>query len=408
MGQLLYDKASLVNIPSRYRDGKLYNIKPSNADFEFERGTQATRVNEDGLIEGTPSNGIELVTNGGFDTDSDWNIIGDGSISNNKAELNVSSGAFVALYQNISFKSGSTYRVSFNLQSNLDDKQIQVRDHTSSGNPGGLAQVVETSSVRTDTHTITFTANSNSDSIYFKRNSSTGDYFFSIDDVSVQELNLDTPRIDYTNGKALLLEPQRTNLFPDSVGYIGMTYLGTSHEFVSIASPDGTTNGVKRVTATTTSQARMEESIFPSTLDTNYTWSIFVKKDTARYVGLSHFSENSNKVIFDLDNGAIVSEGGSLPAKIESFSNGWYRISKGAYLPSGMSSSGFKVHLSTVGSAFTSVIGESAFVYGFQIEQGSYAIFRPMEERKQGQQMCVKEEEMRVRLMIVRGFCMQK
>ena len=42
------DKASLIQIPSGYKNGKLYSVKP------------------------TPTYGSELVTNGGFDTDSDW------------------------------------------------------------------------------------------------------------------------------------------------------------------------------------------------------------------------------------------------------------------------------------------------------------------------------------------------
>ena len=55
-----YDKASLVHIPSGYKSGTLYNVLPNDADgdFDFFRGSTATRVNKDGLIEtiatGTP------------------------------------------------------------------------------------------------------------------------------------------------------------------------------------------------------------------------------------------------------------------------------------------------------------------------------------------------------------------
>jgi hypothetical protein len=49
----IYDKASLVQIPSGYKAGTLYNVVPNTADkdFEFERGSTGTRVNKDGLIE---------------------------------------------------------------------------------------------------------------------------------------------------------------------------------------------------------------------------------------------------------------------------------------------------------------------------------------------------------------------
>ena len=67
---------SLAMIPSGYKDGKVYSVLPSNGDgdFTFSRGSNATRVNKDGLIETMPLevSDTELVTNGGFDTDSDW------------------------------------------------------------------------------------------------------------------------------------------------------------------------------------------------------------------------------------------------------------------------------------------------------------------------------------------------
>ena len=51
----LFDDASLAMIPSAYKDGKLYSIKPTDGsgDFTFTRGSNlaATRVDENGLIE---------------------------------------------------------------------------------------------------------------------------------------------------------------------------------------------------------------------------------------------------------------------------------------------------------------------------------------------------------------------
>ena len=49
----ILDKASLIQIPSGYKSGKLYSIKPDNGDgdFTFSRSSSATRVNSEGLIE---------------------------------------------------------------------------------------------------------------------------------------------------------------------------------------------------------------------------------------------------------------------------------------------------------------------------------------------------------------------
>ena len=56
----ILDKASLIQIPSGYKNGKLYSVKP------------------------TPTYGSELVTNGDFATNSDWNLQSSASISQNK------------------------------------------------------------------------------------------------------------------------------------------------------------------------------------------------------------------------------------------------------------------------------------------------------------------------------------
>ena len=53
----LYDKASLVQIPSGTKAGTLYSVLPANGDGDFDhtRATSATRVNKDGLIESVAS-----------------------------------------------------------------------------------------------------------------------------------------------------------------------------------------------------------------------------------------------------------------------------------------------------------------------------------------------------------------
>jgi hypothetical protein len=53
----LYNKASLVQIPSGTKSGTLYSVLPANGDGDFDhtRATSATRVNKDGLIESVAS-----------------------------------------------------------------------------------------------------------------------------------------------------------------------------------------------------------------------------------------------------------------------------------------------------------------------------------------------------------------
>ena len=65
----LYDKASVALIPSGTKASKLYSVLPANGDGDFthSRGSTATRVNKDGLIESVATNVPRLdypLTNG--------------------------------------------------------------------------------------------------------------------------------------------------------------------------------------------------------------------------------------------------------------------------------------------------------------------------------------------------------
>jgi hypothetical protein len=102
-------------------------------------------------------------------------------------------------------------------------------------------------------------------------------------------------------------------------------------------------------------------------------WSVFVKKGTTRYVALSHFSDSTQWAVFDLDNGVIQDEAGSdVPAKIENYGNGWYRISKGATITTGQSTNYVKLTIATPSSPSVGVSGETVDIWGFQIEIGLY------------------------------------
>ena len=83
----ILDKASLVQIPSGYKNGKLYSVKP------------------------TPTYGSELVTNGDFDTDSDWNKGANWTISGGTA--NRTANATSNISQVISGISGKKIQVVF-------------------------------------------------------------------------------------------------------------------------------------------------------------------------------------------------------------------------------------------------------------------------------------------------------
>jgi len=245
----IYDKASLVHIPSGVKSGTLYNVLPNTADgdFDFTRSSTATRVNKDGLIE-TAAIGVP--------------------------------------------------RLNYPL---LD----------------GVVQ--------------------------------------------------DCP--------TLLLEPSRTNRITDTEGWSGFSAVNAVlSDNTSITAPDGSATGIKTLTSSSTTQPRIEwRGISVPASTTSYVWSVFVKKGTTRYVALSHFSDSTQWAVFDLYNGVIQDEAGSdVPAKIENYGNGWYRISKGATITTGQSTNYFKLTIATPSSPSVGVSGETVDIWGFQIEIGSY------------------------------------
>ena len=169
------------------------------APLTFNRDSAATRVNEKGLIEDVgyfgpelvqngdfSEIGPELVTNGNFDTDSDWSKAGSVEIANSSANFTITSGSFAKISQNISLTNSKTYKLTLQVLGDNSGSNIYVRD-TATGDDGGLQEVITLVEGTTD-YTFYFTANANSNAIYIKRNTSSGNYQFSIDNVSVKEV----------------------------------------------------------------------------------------------------------------------------------------------------------------------------------------------------------------------------
>ena len=111
----LLDLASIVLTPTAYNNGEALCIKPDDGsgDFQFSRNSAATRVNAQGLVENVQILSSNLVTNGDFDTDSDWTKGTGWSISDGKAVA--VSGTSSKLTQSISGLSGKKCSVTFTL-----------------------------------------------------------------------------------------------------------------------------------------------------------------------------------------------------------------------------------------------------------------------------------------------------
>ncbi len=155
----------------------------TDADFDFTRGSSATRVNEQGLVEDLQilsgeliqngdfeQIGSELVTNGGFDNDSEWTKGLGWSIADGKAT--VTNSTTESIYQNI-LDTSKIYKTTF-----------EITDITSGSLRIGIG--INFSDYFTETGTYTYYGKPTTDGL-LRINPSSGTNA-SIDNVSVKEV----------------------------------------------------------------------------------------------------------------------------------------------------------------------------------------------------------------------------
>jgi len=260
-------------------------------EFDFSRGTTATFVGRNGFIQESGLNGTEIVTNGDFATDSDWSKT-NATISNGLATITVTNGGYSAINQSITYATGKEYIITAQVQglSGSSGKQIKFQDR--GNNTGGLniANGLITLDETLQNIEISWTANSNSDIIVISRSSNSGDYSFTIDNVSIKEIQLDVPRIDFTDDPTghLLLEPQSTNLLTYSEDFNQWSKLNGGTGSLPIVtsnnstSPDGTQNADKIIfnkgNATSNSDYSLIRLDYGGS-DINGTSSVYLKSD---------------------------------------------------------------------------------------------------------------------------------
>jgi hypothetical protein len=404
-------------IPSAYKDGKLYSIRPTDGsgDFTFSRGSNlaATRVDVNGLIEKGRENLLlqsntfdttwvnvsttETANQSGYDNSNNaWKITASSTgssriIGQNNASTGVSTFSVYAKAGNINYLA---------LENATDFAYISLIDG-SLGNSGG-ANYITYSSTNVGSGwwrlSITFNKVSSSDlRIYLASSGSStsvnsGDYIY-IQDAQLEQglvatdyietgastaqagILEDLPRLDYSGGAscpALLLEPQRTNLIPHSE-YFGASQWTSYYSTISSndsTSPDGLENATRWTS--TASGTFLTTSLFisdPSNL------SVFVKYVDHPYIQLYSGASGGDYANFDIQNNTIGTSGyNTSNEKIESYGNGWYRISCTFSNVSAGSTAriGFAQSLtSNWGGLNTSAAGD-VLIYGAQCESGSY------------------------------------
>ena len=379
-----FDEASLVMIPSGYKNQKVYSVKPldGSGDLTFSRASSATRVASNGLIEKVRTNLLlqsNTFTSGSWVKDgctitANYGIAPDGTQTASRA---VFSGGDKTLYQLISATgvAGSLYvkgtagqTIAFGI---AGSESTFTLDGTWQRFTKSIAGA--TTSIQLNTYG-GVTAR---DVLIWSAQLEYGD--IATDPIVTTSAAVSVgpvsglPRLDYLNSSCprLLLEPQRTNLATYSEQIDNAAWVKTNLSIVSnaVVSPDGYTNADKIQDSSTGQAIHLVASGGLAITGTTYTWSAFMKKGEYNYGHLHAYDKSG--AIFDLNAGTVVSTDG-VGATITNYGNGWYRctytfvaLDAGVFVnPSKTSTSAY---------AYNGTTGSGIYVWGLQLEAGAYA-----------------------------------
>jgi hypothetical protein len=177
------------------------------------------------------------------------------------------------------------------------------------------------------------------------------------------------PRLDYTDSScpALLLEPQRTNIVPQSEYLGGWSAINCSLTANSITSPEGVINSFK-ITENSAASTQHRVAIGVSSTSAIHTMSAYVKNSSGSRMAYIDMGPVTGHFNFATE--TMYSAQGT--ANWEDAGDGWYRISitSNTAVTPVTAFAGLSVNNSETYSGD----GSSAIeFYGIQLEQGSYA-----------------------------------
>jgi hypothetical protein len=194
----------------------------------------------------------------------------------------------------------------------------------------------------------------------------------------------DVLRVDYSTGQpALLLEPSRTNILYKSEEFDNAYFTkrgGSSIISNTTISPNNTTTADTLQGDGTSGFKEIIVLNLGSNLNagTTYTYSFYAKKNTNNFIQLIFTNSvftGSLIVNYDLNTGVLGTVTAGVTAAITSVGDGWYRCTATATATATSSSNGFILGLitsATSARAEVSTLSTSVFIWGAQLEAGSY------------------------------------
>jgi hypothetical protein len=426
-----FDEASLVMIPSGYKDQKVYSVKPldGSGDLTFSRASNATRVASNGLIEKVRENlilqsntfsdaawtkfSLLTVTGGqaGYDgTNNAWLLTkpaaGFTGLGQTHTNLGVITGSFY-------LKAGTLTKATVRL---IGTPDVNVIFDLSAGTVfggtavGWIARTI--TSVGNGWYRCSLSLNATASSTFIVypdeiTNTTAGTIFAQAAQLETGDIATDyiattttavsvgpvsgLPRLDYLNSSCprLLLEPQRTNLLIFSeqfnTSWLAVQASITANQNVS---PSGYQDADLIVENTANAAHHVNNSAGISSTAGVHTASAFFKKNTKNFGFIQIATDgatNRYTAVFDLVNGTVTStttvgSPTSTSNSIVDYGNGWYRVSVSTqhtsgtlFVVIGLSNSATPTYSATGYPTYTGNGTDSIAMWGTQLELGSYA-----------------------------------
>jgi hypothetical protein len=403
----LLEQASLVLIPSGYKEDVVYSQIPTNGngDLSFTRASNGTRVNSAGLVEVCPwnlaqysedlSNAVWDKNAGGVLVTANATTAPNGTTTADQVENNPSSPNSPWMLQFFTnLIGGQTYTYSvYAKASTSGTKQLGIWNNSSAGTYQNINVTTEWQRFE-----FSFVANASATqwAIGLEFNGAETAYFLWGCQLNIGTTakpyfpttdRLNVPRLTYQNGgggcPSLLLEKQSTNLAIESEQLNLWNGANASVTANTSVSPDGTQNADNVNITATNGYWRRNPLTFANS--TSYTASIFVKKSATTGTKTFGFYYNNNvgspnngmwNCVINLTNiTATTTAGGTagtgiptiLSTNIVDYGSGWYRVEVAFTTGSAAGNSGSEIGFESNG------VVVDFLAWGAQVEQSSYA-----------------------------------
>ena len=375
----------------------------TDADFDFDRNSTGTRVNEDYLIEDVPYNLVSQSNQ--FDTT--WTLFHGGTVTggqpdkdygNNAWKLNaVSTQSFSGIHQARTFTGVTTASIfakagtlshlgivnfngtGFAVWFNLSNGTIGTKDASvSNANMQNLGDGWYRCSFTQDVSAAGYfqlkpsdgelTPSTTSGFVYIQdaqlvKGDQPKDYLKTTD-------RLDIPRIDYTNGEpSILLEPSRSNIIIYSQDYTqwssSLSPTVTSNFAIS---PEGITNADKITASHNNSSKFIGFTLATSTV---HTASVFLKNIDSTQTRIEVYAASWSYPNFEISwNGYIpstLSSNNVSNIQYQEYTNNWWRVSYQFTTDSSITSYNTYIYPDRVNAS------KSILAFGSQLEAGNNA-----------------------------------